>query len=69
MIYLQKVMTIFILVKYFQFVGIIKVIVWDQLHYLLDPLTNDHTIQRLAQKTKHKLVNGGMQENTQQNRM
>jgi hypothetical protein len=79
-IYLQKVMTMFILVKllsvhwhnesygHSESYGLI---VWDQLHYLLDPLTHNHTIQKLAQKTKHdhRLVLGGMQENTQQNRM
>jgi hypothetical protein len=67
-IYLQKVMTIFILVKLLSVCWhneCYGLIVWDQLHYLLDPLTHNHTIQRLAQKTKHdhRLVNGGMQEN------
>jgi hypothetical protein len=67
-IYLQKAMTTFILVKLlsvFCHNDSYGLIVWDQLHYLLDPLTHSHTIQRLAQNTKHdhRLVNGGMQEN------
>jgi hypothetical protein len=52
-IYPQKVATIFILVKLLsncwhnESYGLI---VWDQLHYLLDPRTHNHTIKRLAQK-------------------